>query len=133
LKTQIIAKPVKASLTHNQRVGSWGEDIAANYLKNLGYEVLVRNYHTRFGELDIVAKHEEQIVFVEVKTRSNTATGFPEDGMTPKKVQHLLEAANEYLDQLNGSSVDWKIEVVAIVGKPGNYQIELFDAISYGN
>jgi putative endonuclease len=118
---------------HNQTVGKWGEKLAIMFLAKKGYAILQKNYRTPHGELDIVALRDGQTVFIEVKTRTSTRKGYPEDGLTPSKVQHLLAAADDYLADHPEAPADWKIEVVAIVGKPGlsDYQIELFDDISY--
>jgi putative endonuclease len=131
LSSSIKSTPSRTISTHIQRVGKWGEAIAAEFVTARGYEIIEKNFHTHSGELDMIASHDGQTVFIEVKTRSNTKTGFPEDGMTPKKVSHLVEAAQEYLESHPELPEDWKIDVVAIVGRPGEYQIELFDDISY--
>lgn len=125
-------QPLKKT-SHNQQVGRWGEKLAADYLTTRGYCILHQNYRTSYGELDIVALHDDQIVFVEVKTRTNSNSGYPEDALTPRKVDHLMNAAGAYLEANPDSPQEWKVEVVAIIGKPGKYQIELFDEVSYGN
>lgn len=127
-----IKRAERREISHNQALGRWGEDLAAAYIISQGYAILERNYHTSYGELDIVAVHQDQIVFVEVKTRSNSSLGFPEDALTPAKVAHLMHAAHAYLEKYPESPPDWKIEVVAVIGNPGKYQIELFDEVSYG-
>lgn len=115
---------------HNRRVGQWGEQIAADFLVGRGYQILERNARTQSGELDIVALHDG-LVFVEVKTRTRVVDGYPEDALTPKKVEHLLNAAQDYLEAHPDLPDEWKIEVVAVNGRPGSFQIELFDEVSY--
>ena len=56
----------------NKQFGQMGEDLASSYLINLGYEILTRNYHSRYGEIDIIALDNEELVFVEVKTRDHS-------------------------------------------------------------
>ena len=72
-----------------KRLGVRGEDIACKYLENLGYEIIERNVRYPAGELDIVAREDDRIVFVEVKTRSNLKYGRPSLALTPKK-QHTI-------------------------------------------
>jgi putative endonuclease len=123
---------LKDDTKHNQKVGRWGEQVAADYLEGRGYLILHRNFRTGHGELDLIASHDGQLIFVEVKTRTNTSAGYPEQALTPKKAAHLLESAETYLAEHPDAPVDWKIEVVAVTGKPGSFQIELFDEVSYG-
>lgn len=60
-----------------KNMGLWGENKAVEFLKAKKYIILARNYHSRFGEIDIIARKQNTIIFVEVKTRKNTAFGFP--------------------------------------------------------
>lgn len=84
-------------------LGQIGEDAAAKYLKKKGYKILERNYFNksgrRLGEIDIIAKKEKEIVFVEVKTRllENDANTLPEENITPQKLRRLTKAANAYI------------------------------------
>ena len=75
---------------YTQNLGKWGEQIAAKHLAGLGYQIISTNHRTPFGEIDIIAKMEDELVFVEVKTRSSNALGNPEGSVTPKKQQHIL-------------------------------------------
>jgi putative endonuclease len=81
-----------------RELGRRGEDHAAQYLVDLGWQIVDRNYHTRFGELDIVALDPERtLIFVEVKTRRSTYTGTPLEAVTPAKQRHLRRAALDWL------------------------------------
>ncbi|WP_276661388.1 YraN family protein, partial [Syntrophomonas wolfei] len=62
----------------NRELGLWGEELAAQYLGKKGYKILERNFYTRYGELDLVCEKDDNIVFVEVKTRRSTRFGSPE-------------------------------------------------------
>ena len=106
----------RENISHNQAVGRWGEQLAEEYLKARGYQILHRNFRTQPGEIDIIALHDDQIVFIEVKTRTRLENGSPESALTPKKVAHLLNSAQAYLEENPESPQDWKIEVVAISG-----------------
>jgi len=102
-----------------QRLGAWGEHQAEVYLLEHGMELLERNFRTRFGEIDLVMKQVEQLVFVEVKTRSNDKFGMPEESVTPRKQEHLIKAAEQYLMDHPESPSDWRVDVVSVRGKPG--------------
>jgi putative endonuclease len=104
----------KAKSTRRKELGEWGETFAANYLEKLGYEILARNLRTPYGEIDIVAKEKNQLVFVEVKTRSTKKFGNPEDSITEGKITHLIESAVSYLQDNPEYSEDWRVDVIAI-------------------
>ncbi len=104
-------------MKHNQRVGKWGEWIAEEYLKAHQYEIVERNARTPFGEIDIVARLGEITIFLEVKTRTSNKMGLPEESITPRKRQHMLDAAQHYAAE---HEIDhWQIDLIAIEGKPG--------------
>ena len=104
-------------MKHNQRIGMWGEQVAADYLIQLGFEILNRNVRTPYGEIDIVARQGEITLFIEVKTRSSNKMGLPEESITPRKRQHMISAAEYYAAE---SEIDhWQIDVVSIEGRPG--------------
>lgn len=99
---------------YNHSLGSWGERLAAAYLAERGFEILERNFYTPYGELDLVMRRANEMVFVEVKTRSSEMFGWPELALTPKKRAHLLNAALYYLEQHPEFEGDWRIDVIAI-------------------
>ena len=105
-------------MSHNQRIGKWGEEVAAEYLAGRGYEILARNARTPYGEIDIVAKQGEIVIFVEVKTRTSNKMGLPEESINTRKRQHMLSAAEHYTAE---HEIDhWQIDVISIEGKPGS-------------
>ena len=104
-------------MKHNQRVGKWGEDTAAEYLTQRGCDILARNVRTPYGEIDIVAQQGDSTLFVEVKTRTSNKMGLPEDSITARKREHMLNAAGHYAME---HEIDhWQIDVISIEGKPG--------------
>jgi putative endonuclease len=105
-------------MTHNQRIGQWGEETAADYLAKKGYELVARNVRTPYGEIDLIARHKDNHIFVEVKTRTSNKMGLPEESITPRKRQHMLNAAEHYAAEQNLDR--WQIDVIAIEGKPGS-------------
>ena len=100
-----------------QTIGAWGEEAASAYLSDQGYEILGRNIRTPHGEIDLVARLGEVIIFVEVRTRTSSRFARPEESITPRKQSHMLAAAEDYT-QLH--AVDhWQIDAIAVEGKPG--------------
>lgn len=93
--------------------GKLGEDYAAELLREKGYKILTRNFRSRFGEIDIVATHGRELVFVEVKTRWSKKFGNPEESVTSLKLRHLMKAA-EYFKLMNPKTPDvMRFDVVA--------------------
>jgi putative endonuclease len=78
-------------------LGSEGETIAAQFLKKQGYEIIAHNYKTRIGEIDIIAREGETIVFVEVKTRSTSTFAAPYESVDTAKRQKMKNVASLYL------------------------------------
>jgi len=108
-------------MKHNQRIGKWGEETAAEYLTQRNYEILARNVRTPYGEIDIIARQGDVTIFVEVKTRTSNKMGLPEESITPRKRQHMLAAADHYAAK---NEIDhWQIDVIAIEGKPGSKSV----------
>jgi putative endonuclease len=95
-------------------LGSWGEQVAAEYLQSLGYEVICRNYRCYYGELDLVCRLQTIWCFVEVKTRKSMQYGDGLQAITPTKQKHLRSAARYFLCQRNLVDVAARFDVVAI-------------------
>jgi putative endonuclease len=101
-----------------QALGRWGEAAAADFLARQGYEIIEQNARTPYGELDLVTRDHGVTVFVEVKTRRSRRFGFPEEAVTARKRQRLMEAGQAYLlahPELDG---DWRVDVIAILQDP---------------
>ena len=101
-----------------QKIGRMGEGMAADYLIARGLLILDKNVRTPYGEIDLVAGDGEEVVFVEVKTRTNRAYGYPETAITPQKFQQIVNAAQFILDQHPEYSRSWRIDVVAVQTNP---------------
>jgi putative endonuclease len=105
-----------------QSLGRWGESIAARYLESQGYTIFERNARTPYGEIDIVANQTEVgtsgsdtlTVFIEVKTRSTKTFGYPEEAINVRKQEHMLAAAQSYIQEHGELGDDWRIDVIAI-------------------
>ena len=101
----------------NQQVGKWGEDTVAAYLVGRGYEILVRNARTPYGEIDIITKQGEITIFVEVKTLRSSRNFFPEQNVTARKRAHMIACAEHYAVE---NAIDhWQIDVIAVEGRAG--------------
>ncbi len=106
-----------------QALGKWGEMKAASYLISQGIEILKRNYRCEYGEIDLIAKDGETIVFVEVKTRSSSKYGQPEEAVDAAKQEHIVASAENYLME-NSFTEDWRVDVVSIIGQPKDKEAE---------
>ncbi len=84
---------------YKQKIGKYGEDIAAELLIKKGYNVLLRNYRCTYGEIDIIAESENYLVFVEVKTRSSKKYGVGAEAVNLEKQKHIIETALCYLSE----------------------------------
>jgi putative endonuclease len=104
----------------NTLLGKWGEEQAAVHLEQKGYRILERNYRTGYGEIDLIAEREQTIVFVEVKTRSSTAFGHPEEAVTQEKLTHIVDSAESYLQEHPELIGDWRIDVISITKVRGS-------------
>jgi len=82
-----------------QNTGRSGEDYAAEWLTKHGYHIIARNYHSRFGEIDIIAEDSQYIIFVEVKTREDGAMVSPAEAVTRSKQKKILLTAQLYLQK----------------------------------
>lgn len=83
-------------MSNRRRFGQLGEDYAVKLLKRKGYKILERNFRAKFGEIDIVAKDGDTLVFVEVKTRWSKKFGLPEEAVTPKKLSKIKRTGEYY-------------------------------------
>ena len=94
-------------------LGAKGERIAREHLKKNFYHILAENYRTKFGELDIVAKEGEVLVFVEVKTRIGREYGLPQEAVDFRKQNKIIRAALKYIEDHHLSGT-WRVDVIAI-------------------
>lgn len=99
-------------------LGKWGESQAAAFLTARGYRILDRNVYTRFGELDLVARKsdsgQETLVFVEVKTRTSTRFGFPEQAVTAGKLDRMFKSVQAYLLDHPEYDIPYQMDVISI-------------------
>ena len=103
-------------MTNHKLTGNKGEDIATDFLLQKGYNIVVRNWRHKHLEVDIIASLNNRLHFIEVKTRTNTKFGLPEDSITQTKMNHLKKAAEEYLYQ-HPEWIKIQFDVIAITLK----------------
>lgn len=99
-----------------KEIGKWGEDLACKYLENNSYKIIERNFFCRQGEIDIIAKDikKKELVFVEVKTRSNLKYGNPVDAVNTQKKRHIRQAANYYIYKKHIHNLVIRMDVIEI-------------------
>jgi putative endonuclease len=107
------------------RTGKRGEDIAVAYLKKKGYEVLERNYRCLFGEVDIIAKDGDSIVFVEVKSRRSERFGEPQMAVGLEKQRKMSRISLKYLEEKRLYPCNARFDVVAVKIFPEGDKVEL--------
>ena len=112
-------------LNQKQKTGEKGENIAAHHLKKRGYKILEKNYRTKLGEIDIIAKDKKTIVFVEVKTRRSWQFGNPKGAVTPAKQRKISMVALQYLKTIDRHNTRARFDVVAITATRDTPQIEI--------
>lgn len=112
-------------MSYNKQIGFIGEQYAAKYLQQKGYRILDRNFTSRWGELDIVAKHQSKIIFIEVKTRTDTRRGMPYEGITKSKLHHVLRTVNYYILSKNLQNYKHQLDVIGILLTSNNTVQEL--------
>ncbi|MBO6181423.1 YraN family protein [bacterium] len=102
---------------NNREFGTKGEDLACEYLKKNGYEILERNKHfSKLCEVDIIAKYKNKIIFIEVKTRKTNAYGTPLEAITKNKYKNIKTGVLSYLAENKIS--DYQIDVIGITIHP---------------
>ncbi len=101
-----------------QSLGALGERLARRHLEDKGYHILEANFRSPYGEVDLVARHGEHLVFVEVRARRGRNFGTPEESMTPAKGQRLVATAQSYLEAHPHPSGLWRIDFVAVELSP---------------
>lgn len=111
---------------HNKQLGAWGETAAEDYLKKKEYEIIGRNIRTPYGEIDLIAEKDQVLIFVEVKTRSTKDYGLPEGAITEKKLNKMIESAQDYLQENHESTKEWQLDVISIQTKPNQNNPQIY-------
>jgi putative endonuclease len=112
-------------LNQRQKFGQDSESIAVRHLKKNGYKILEQNYRNKLGEIDIIAKDKQTLVFVEVKARKSGSYGHPKWAVTTKKQRKIAMVALYYLKATKQPNVKARFDVVAISSLANNPRIEI--------
>lgn len=115
-------------------LGGRGEDLAVRYLRKRGYKVIERNYRCLWGEIDLIARNKGTLVFVEIKARSSSGFGLPQEAVDRFKQRKLVQVAKAYMAQHHlEETIATRFDVVAIHLSPSGPEITLIkDAFQLG-
>lgn len=114
---------------HND-LGQKGEELARLHLKKKGYDIVKTNWHFGKDEIDIIARHDDTLVFVEVKTRRSSDFGSPETFVTKKKQSFMVRAANSYFDRYK-IDLEGRFDVISVVLSPTQCRINHIERAFY--
>jgi putative endonuclease len=106
-------------LATTAEIGSYGEQVAAAFVRRNGYRVLYRNYQTERGEIDLVCRWGKVLAFVEVRTRAGTNFGRPVETIDAAKEESLRYAARQYLQLLGRDDIFYRFDAVEVILNPG--------------
>jgi putative endonuclease len=111
-------------VNQNQSYGKNAEEFAAQFLRQKGYEIVEKNFKNRIGEIDLIARNNGYLVFIEVKARQTDDFGGPASAMTPSKQRKLMQMAKAYMVYKN-IETDARFDVVLIHGSMNAPSVEL--------
>jgi len=98
---------------YRQKIGQLGERIAEKFLKEKGYKIIDKNIHSRYGEIDILAKIKQKYVFFEIKARTSLSCGYPEEAINYQKLAKISRTINNYLIK-HYKITDWQADCLSI-------------------
>jgi putative endonuclease len=108
----------------NKSSGAWGEDLALRYLLRHGYRLVERNFRKRRGEIDLIVRNEDTLVFVEVKLRRSTGFGDPLEAVTTRKQATIRSLAEQYLADNRPDFNTLRFDVVGILATPTEIRVD---------
>lgn len=115
-------------MENKRGVGSQYEMAAVCFLEQNGYEIIQQNYRCRFGEVDIIAKHQGYLVFVEVKYRKNSKCGMPVEAVDYKKQRIISKVAQQYMTRCHFyEDIPVRFDIVSVLGDKMHIYINAFD------
>lgn len=107
-------------------LGGKGEALAVTFLKKRGYKVIERNYRCPWGEIDLIAREKDTLVFVEIKSRNSSEFGLPQDAVGPSKQRKIIQVAKAYMSEHHvQETIAARFDVVAIQLTSSRPKIEL--------
>lgn len=108
-----------------QQIGILGQQLARDFLSKRGYRIIAQNYFSPFGEIDIIAQQDLQLVFIEVKTRLSNLYGLPEEAVSPGKIAKLLKTAGQYLADKQVVDDNFRLDSIAIEIDEANHKARI--------
>lgn len=108
---------------HNKNLGQAGEIFAAKFLESKGYKIIEKNFRIRSAEIDIIAEFDKEIIFVEVKTRSNNNFGLPVEAVNLRKQKKIIEAASFFLQNDKFFDFSCRFDVIEVYSNGKNFEI----------
>lgn len=110
-------------MSKQSEIGKKGEEIAQAHLLSSGYKILETNWHFHHYEIDIIARDENELVIVEVKSRTSDRYEHPSEAVTNRKIKYLIEAAEAYIIEKN-SNLDTRFDVISIIFNGNDFHLE---------
>ena len=123
-------QPRRNKMAHHNELGKFGEQLAAEYLAANGYEIIQRNYQFQKAEIDIIAKKNDEMICVEVKTRNSDFFGDPQEFVTPGKIKNLVKAMNAYIVE-NDISLESRFDIIAILKNKKKQELTHYENAFY--
>ena len=102
-------------MDQRKKIGRMGEEVAATYLRQNGYQILARNWSTRLGEIDLIAKKQQEIVFVEVRTTRGLRFGYGFQSVDVRKQQRVRRLAMQYIQQHKLGHLPIRFDVISVL------------------
>lgn len=117
-------------MAQHTELGKKGEQLAVDFLLKHNYKVVERNYRFDKAEVDIIAKKDNVLAIIEVKTRSTADFGNPQDFVKPKQIKNLVKAVDEYINE-NNLDLEVRFDIIAIVKEKKTFKIEHLENAFY--
>ena len=111
-------------MTQRHDLGRYGEQRAAIYLEDRGYQIIERNWRCASGEIDLIVRQDDRFVFVEVKTRNGSGYGHPFEAITASKVARMRRLAGEWCALRQVSAVQVRLDAISVLISGGRVAIE---------
>ncbi|MEZ4793619.1 MAG: YraN family protein [Gelidibacter sp.] len=117
-------------MAQHNKLGKIGEKLAAEYLNSKGYEIVCQNYFYQKAEIDIIAKHDNRMICVEVKTRNSDFFGDPQEFVTKGKIKNLVKAMDAFVIE-NGITIETRFDIIAVLKNKTTEQITHYENAFY--
>ncbi|WP_457641601.1 YraN family protein [Persephonella sp.] len=114
-------------MSNKKDIGRENEEKAVNFLKNLGYKILHRNFHSKFGEIDIIAEDGKEIVIIEVRSKRYEIFGSPEETVNRSKIKKIIKTTEYYLMKNNLTNRQIRFDIISIVNNNISHIKNAFD------